>query len=478
MRSLANNELLSAFPNPITVCDGSGQGPTLISWNAQDRSNIRIRKGGQNGPIVASGSGTGAQTITAASGDAYSLYAVANSWRSINGQWRRAEIETLLSQLTITSTQNGCRGASPVTPGLQGAFMYGPTLASSNVPSFLDELKSLQMDTVVVAHVRTKTGNCSTPTFTWGPEMPDKLGSILDGAQNRGMQVYVGLDFSMDACQKYYYGDNATQVINDTAATLSTVMQRYGGHAALAGWYIPDEPDFVYMDMNSGIQYYASLVSKIREKSQKPILIAPFFAGQSNTTPAELATRALDFKNRTGVTIEVWQDSIGADPNLKLTSPGYTIKDYYSALIASLGQQSVWSDIELFNCCTTINFSGGAYRPGSITRISQQIDYANATGKKLAWLPQYHMGSVDPNRYAGAERLLSAYKAWYGLQGGYEYIRPKSYAWTTQPSPNYTDSGDELTNGKTAPTKDFFNPEWVGVQGTAELVVDLGSSKK
>src|SRR5258706_9651379 len=50
---------LTANPNPIQVCDGSGQGASTLSWSATGVTAVQVRRGAPNGTLVASGGTSG-----------------------------------------------------------------------------------------------------------------------------------------------------------------------------------------------------------------------------------------------------------------------------------------------------------------------------------------------------------------------------------------------------------------------------------
>jgi len=50
---------LAANPNPIQVCDGTGQGVTTLSWTASNVTAVQVRAGAPNGTLVASGGTSG-----------------------------------------------------------------------------------------------------------------------------------------------------------------------------------------------------------------------------------------------------------------------------------------------------------------------------------------------------------------------------------------------------------------------------------
>jgi len=50
---------LTANPNPIQVCDGTGQGVTTLSWTTSNVTSVQVRAGAPNGTLVGSGGPSG-----------------------------------------------------------------------------------------------------------------------------------------------------------------------------------------------------------------------------------------------------------------------------------------------------------------------------------------------------------------------------------------------------------------------------------
>jgi hypothetical protein len=377
--------------------------------------------------------------------------------------------------------------------GLDGTFMQPASLGYQEIPMYFNEISELGMDTVIIQYIRSKEmvcvdeDCCKSDEFHWLPNFPAKLGWILDQAQKNNINVYVGLDLtSHGLCpQEFYKEPNASLTIEDTRKTIILLTKKYGHHPALMGWYIPDEPSLSeWTQPGLAYDYYAGLVQSIKRVSSKEILVSPHLLNLEVRTPIEMAYRALDFKNSTGIDIFLWQDSAGADgPKLQWDPFSRSFGNYISAISAYLGKDATWTVHEAFNCCVSSNaFIGEAsYRPASIIRLLEQIEDVKSTSvdKKITWIQQHHFGSVDPDRHLEADRLMDAYKAQYRLS--MEYLVAESYEWIIGPDPQYGDRDQEMFNLHIGNPKDFMNEEWVGIDGKetgrAELVIDLGEER-
>ncbi len=380
--------------------------------------------------------------------------------------------------------ESGSRGATGTggafVPGpLDGSFVFfgaGPSdarVTTAQVPALLDEMRGLGMSTVIVHSVRYKDLGCGG-TIHWRHEMPEKMLALLDAAAARSMQVYVGLTFSMETCATFYESPNREQLIADSGMTVDALGAGVTSHPAFAGWYIPDEPGLGWSSMHA---YYRGIVDAIRARSAAPILVAPYLA-RATQTPAEVADIAASFQSATGVTIQVWQDSVGADATPLKSGDRAPVEAYLSAISSRIGAASVWADTELFNYGPLDGYWDGApYSPASATRINQQLwsERSGVATRRIAWLAQIHMGSIDPYRFPEAPRLRDSYRALVGLGGS--YLTPeghRGYAFRTAPGASYPDAGGELFDRQLGSPKSYLDPAWTGVLGNADIDVQLG----
>lgn len=144
--------------------------------------------------------------------------------------------------------------AAPAHAGsnlLTGSFVHvgysasDEQLPAAQLPLFLDELQDLGNDTIILGQTRaTRAGvGCASGAqdFEWIAGFPGKLGTVLDAAAARGMEVVVGTTYSSGQCATFWQGQNATAVAQDAAQSLAQLGQQYGSHPAFAGWYITDE---------------------------------------------------------------------------------------------------------------------------------------------------------------------------------------------------------------------------------------------
>jgi len=378
--------------------------------------------------------------------------------------------------LGIAALIGGLTGASMPArgawrPPLDGAFLAWEHLAQLSPTDTLAEAARLGWTTLILSATRVKSPDCTANTFAWVAGAPDSLQAWLDAAKARGVLVYLGLTKATAAqgCPPWYQDPLKTWTAIDTDAAVATLVARYGAHAALGGWYLPDEPGLAgWRAPQVTYPYYAGLVQAVRHWSTRSILVSPYMGGVGTKTPSEIAARAVAFRDATGVTVQAWQDSVGGawvDPGG--WGFGTPLSAYWAALATALGS-GFWANSELFTA---------GYWPAPVARVNQQLYAARVAARTVSWLPTLQMSATSPLRQPGAARLYDSYRALYTVQG--TPIRPTAYTWLTSPSPSYPDTaGLELVDTIAADPTRYWHPGWVGVLGAAEVQIDLGALRR
>lgn len=378
------------------------------------------------------------------------------------------------------------KSTTTTTPAIDGAFIYLGTPDSTRVPPekiapLLDELNGMRMKTILFSGVRTLTGECKTGTFKWGYQFPEKLGPLLDEAQTRGMELYVGVSQIAEACGSVERFLQGKRIAADIEVMVKELETKFGSHPAFRGWYIPDEPN---IEPPVVYPFYKSIAKAIRAHSQKTITIAPYLASAHKVVgPKLVAAFAKGFLNATKddagrPVIQIWQDSVGATGNdLSWGRGAGNVEEYYREISQAIGRENLWSDNEVFTCCVP-PFDGTTYGPATMTRLREQLRQSRSdfVSKRVIWLPQVHMGSVVDDHYKDGPRLAAAYKASQGISGS--IVQPVSYQWLTPPAAKYPDQGRELIDQQAADPTDYKHKSWAAVEGVAKLRVELAVPTK
>lgn len=382
---------------------------------------------------------------------------------------------------------------------LNGTFMVASHIPNNRIAEFFDELQTLKMDTIILSRFWTKAvpkdGSDGCYNDVWIADnghsydvATSKLTLILNEAQKRRMKVYVGMTLSGYACSRWHESPNREQAANKAAELAAFLAKSYKSNTAFAGFYLTDEPWLSAHNVPDSLyEYYRQQAQAIRKSSQLPIITAPYLGGEAGvgiSPPSVLADRALKLK-QAGITIQAWQDAAGADGGFDIAE----ITSYFEAISQKIGKTSLWSDVELFNAFIPMepdNFGGTRNKPTFGVRLEKQLKAAPSTyvDKRVTWINSYFMSALyfgSPNskkiervRATNAHRLFDTYNAMIGNYG--TIIRPNSYEWITRPSSSYPDS-NELFNKKIGAPKKYYDPEWTGVQGNAEVHLKFSSHR-
>lgn len=488
--SAASSVVLSANPNPVQVCSGTS-GSTTLNWTLEP-GKYEIRRGAETGPVVATPTGSGSLAITAVT-DGTEFYVrkgvsvTRYEWKynRVSKKWERVPTETntwvTVGQVKLALTNAACSGPVPPAPAptptqsgapISGTFVYPHALSTGQLQILFTELKQFGMDTVIISQTKSRrTADCSKNEFVWGEGLPGKLDTVFSLAEASNIKVYLGL------ISAWCEAANVPAITSAYEEAVQSLLANYGSSTAFAGWYIPDEPSLAYWeDPSIWHPYWAALANSIKQHSTKPIIVSPILGGAESRTPAQIGARALAFKQATGIDIQAWQDSEQSYAlNLNWQKRGTSsLSDYFNAIGSAIGKNAFWSDIEVGNCCDGwAESQGGAYYPASLARVRKQIESSTGAGKVISWIHQTQMSSLTGlSKWVvapGAQRLGTAYRAWYGIGNDVAYLTPTRYTWLTEPSTKHPDSGKQLLDGISGDPKRFDDPSWVGLVGSASV---------
>ncbi len=135
---------ITASPNPIQVCDGTGLGITNVTWNAPGFANTEIHMSSATGTLFASGGPTGSKLTGkwVANGTTFVLI-VPDYYPGF---------DVTLKNLTLTTTTAGCPVIPP--PSCTGSIPSGSTMCSSDNVGLTSSLPW--------AYVGTSSSSCTT----------------------------------------------------------------------------------------------------------------------------------------------------------------------------------------------------------------------------------------------------------------------------------------------------------------------------
>jgi hypothetical protein len=142
----------------------------------------------------------------------------------------------------------------------------------------LDAMREIELDTLIVMNVaRGGVAYYPTALATDYPGQQDAIGHVLDCAGQAGIKTFLGLHLD-PTFWKHRFDLPSRRRRN--RATLEELIDRYGTHPALAGWYLPEEIDDVTRTQRYAddlLSYLGDLAQRARAKTGLPVLISPFF---------------------------------------------------------------------------------------------------------------------------------------------------------------------------------------------------------
>ena len=207
----------------------------------------------------------------------------------------------------------------------------------------LDNMKEVGMDTLIV--MRSVFYNkCLYPSKVFPSlkeEGEDFLGFILQEAQKRDMQVYIGLYISnLTWNSGDYWGE-----IEQNKIFIDEILSLYGDQPAFKGWYIPHETGSNIYNIKETM---GGLSALCKEKSpEKLVFISPFFRG------INLYPEALDPQR----TAREWDNILefcGKNVDICAFQDGTVLLEDYPAYLSEIKKVmdkhnvALWANVETF----------------------------------------------------------------------------------------------------------------------------------
>ena len=225
----------------------------------------------------------------------------------------------------------------------------------------------------------------------------DHVARIMTVAGERGMKVWFGGHLNLAFWDRSR--DFVRMMRRDLAVNrqiFRELRDAYGGHPALAGWYVSNEPDRDNLDTperhDALRDCLAGLYKVIRSESPLPVLVSPFFS--KSLPPAGLAAWWADFLDRPLFDILAMQDGVGCYPRRDLHVEEIPL--YYAALAPVYRSRGIrfWNNVE--------TFASPWPSPGDLGRIARQYEagcpYVERT---ITWEYGHFLGrqQVSEERY-------------------------------------------------------------------------------
>ncbi len=265
----------------------------------------------------------------------------------------------------------------------------------------LSALKKAGIEELIVQNVAdTKNRYTVYPTNIKGytSNKVDMVGNVLKAAEEVGIKVRLGLGFNDDWWYKNAMDKKwLLREASDNKKIFDEIIEKYGDYSSLGGWYIPYE-FYQFTAINKMYQsnlnaFLREIASGIRSKSNKDIMISPFYnSNLSWVMPlggwSKLVENAL---RNTDIDILALQDGIGVKNN--------SIKQLDS-LFAYTKQSTDKLGIKLYGNVETFDSTPQGNIPAPRERISIQLNIQRPYVEKFVAfsLNHYQSSGNDPER--------------------------------------------------------------------------------
>ena len=289
---------------------------------------------------------------------------------------------------------------------ITGAFIQLNAVNSRSGQGYWNEqlegMKALGMDTAIIQYV-AYDHVYHYPTKLRGmiPARADVVMQLLNAARAVGIKVFLGLQLSDGFWQHEF---DLQQRVDLNTRTINELHQRYGSHAGLGGWYLPEEIDNEtahkpYAD--DLLEYLRRLTTRAHELSKHPVMISPFFGRN-----VDLLAYARWWDNealpRIQIDIVAMQDGIGTH---RTALDDLSI--VFSALSPVMKRHGVrfWANLEAFDQTAgwPVNDRPFASQPTTFDRLEKQMQATTASTVKTI-LFEYTQ-NVNPHISARSRRL-------------------------------------------------------------------------
>lgn len=225
----------------------------------------------------------------------------------------------------------------------------------------------------------------------------DPIEVLLRAADEFGLKVFVSVGF---------YGDWMNPIINMTdkeitqrgLTAMNEIVQLYGHHKSLFGWYFPDETCIEGHFSEEFISYVNCYSEEARKLNKNyKTLIAPY-----GTRLVQADNQYIKQLERLDISYVAYQDEVGVRKTNVEESEALYAQLY--KLHEKAGRGKLWADIELFE------FEGDVYQspllPSDFSRIEKQIQAVSPYVETI--LAYQYQGIMNqPNTFAFAGHISS-----------------------------------------------------------------------
>ena len=207
----------------------------------------------------------------------------------------------------------------------------------------LDNMKEVGIDTLIIMR-GVFYDKCLYPSkifHTYKEDNEDFMGMILQEAQKRNMNVYLGM-YITDLC--WNYGDWKGEIAQNKKY-IDEILPRYKDFSSFKGWYIPHETGSNIYNIKETMGGLAALCKD--KTPDKKVLISPFFRG------VNLYPEPLTPENTADVWNNIWE-RCGKDIDICAFQDGTTKIQDYAEYLKHIKQATdahgihLWANVETF----------------------------------------------------------------------------------------------------------------------------------
>lgn len=333
----------------------------------------------------------------------------------------------------------------------------------------------------------------------------DLLEMVLELADSMGMNVYLG---SLQTAADWSSGTEFCALRSYNQEVAAEVLQRYGHHPSLKGWYFTQE---VWMNW---VKYYGQQNGEAANGYYGTNLMAQWDADMKNLDSTKLTSAAIVVKKTgtgampslTSTELQFWttgflkatkldvfmpQDGAGAGAGAPSLSD---LPAYFGAMAAAVPaagtKTTLWSTLETFTAPANPDVSSEQYPPVSnIARVQTQVSaVAPFVNGYVSWMFGDDMSPQATYYPVEADELNRKYRYTFNPQTipNDDLLTIRSYWYPgQQPSLNYPDSTTTplLSDGTGGGYNGNSLATWVGFSdpssaaASVQVIADLGSSQ-
>ncbi len=283
-------------------------------------------------------------------------------------------------------------------------------------------MKAIGMDTAIVVCVANGR-RYYYPTAIAGatPSEHDTLGALLTQADKIDMQVFLGLHLDYDQFRsgEFDLADNLAQA----RAELHELWDRYGRHACVAGWYMPQEiSDYMILHQprlrDDVVSYTKAVTAEARSVTHLPMMISPYFG---RAPDADSYAKWWDSVGLPQMKVDIvaLQDGVGTQRTT--TEEARPVFEALQPVMAKHGAR-FWANNESFNQTHgwPVDDQRWSAEPASIHGFMAQVASTAPLVEKSVTFEFTHY--MSPQGTPEARKLYSDYKAVLGRRAA---LRPE-----------------------------------------------------